>query len=90
MLGQPDTRPYILHSDEDAPGGLYITFNLERTQAVQFTLVDLLGRQITHHEWTDVIDQTFRVEVSDSSNRVFIVRLYIDKKYYTNKVYLSK
>jgi hypothetical protein len=88
--GQPE-GPYLLYSsDHGGPKDLHIKFNLEYSQSVTFDVVDLLGRQIMNHHWTSVLDQTYRIELPESPNRIFIVRLFIENKYYANKIYISK
>jgi hypothetical protein len=87
---QPDERPYTLHTDGDQGNkDLYITFDLEQPQPVQLAVVDILGKQFANKEWENVTTQTFRVELPESANTIFIVRVFIDNKYYTNKVSLK-
>jgi hypothetical protein len=88
--GQPDEAPYVVYSGSDVGRkDLFIKFNLEKTQSVQFELFDLLGRQVTDHKWSAVLDQTFTIEVPEASDKVYIVRVAIDNKYYTNKIYIN-
>jgi hypothetical protein len=69
---------------------LYVTFNLTNRQAVKYELVDMLGKQVGAKELTDVLNQTYKVDVENASNGMYLVRLLIDQKYYVSRIVVSQ
>lgn len=68
----------------------YLTFNLLNRQHVTYELIDMLGKRVGAKELTDVLNQTFKVDVEDASNGVYLVRLLIDKKYYVSRIVVNQ
>jgi hypothetical protein len=67
----------------------YLTFNLSNRQAVAYELIDMMGKTIGSKELTDVLNQTYKVEV-DASKGVYLVRLLIDNKYYVSRIVINQ
>jgi len=89
MIGTAD-KPYILYgTDFHGSGGLYISFNLETRQTVQYQLVDMMGRQVAAQDLREVLDQTYRVQANSISSGAYIVRLMIDRKCYSEKIFFT-
>ena len=75
------------------PGGpeeFYITFNLSDREPVQYELVDLMGRQIIHEQLENVLNQTYTISTNTLSSGIYIVRLRIDDRYYSQKVHAGR
>lgn len=89
MIGTVD-KPYILFgTDFHGSGGFYISFNLETRQTVQYQLVDMMGRQISAQDLRQVLNETYRVQANSISSGAYIVRLMIDRKCYSEKVFFT-
>ena len=71
-------------------GSFYVTFNLDDRQTVAYELVDMLGKQVGSKELTDVLNQTYKIDVEHASNGVYLVRLLIDKKYYVSRIVVAQ
>lgn len=80
-------KPYILYgNDLQGHANFYLSFDLEDRQNVRYQLVDLAGRQIETREFQDVLNQTYRIEVKNACKGAYIVRLLIDRQYYSEKI----
>ena len=89
MMGSAD-KPYLLYgTDFHGVGGFYISFNLETRQTVQYQLVDMMGKQIAAQDLREVLDQTYRVQANSISSGAYIVRLVIDRKCYSEKIFFT-
>jgi hypothetical protein len=89
MMGTAD-KPYVLYgTDFHGSGGFNISFNLETRQTVQYQLVDMMGRQVAAQDLREVLDQTYRVQANSITSGAYIVRLMIDRKCYTEKVFFT-
>ena len=89
MIGTSD-KPYILYgTDFNGTGGFYVAFNLETRQTVRYQLVDMMGRQIAAQDLREVLDQTYKVQANSISSGAYIVRLMIDRKCYSEKVFFT-
>ena len=87
LMGIAD-KPYLLYgTDFRGVGGFYISFNLETRQTVQYQLVDMMGRQIAWQNLRDVLDETYRVQANSLASGTYIVRLMIDRKCYSERVF---
>lgn len=83
-------KPYIVFgTDFHGSGGFYISFNLETRQTVRYQLIDMTGRQIAAQDLREVLDQTYRVQANSVSNGAYIVRLMVDGKCYSDKVFFT-
>jgi hypothetical protein len=68
----------------------YLTFNLDNRQTVDYELVDMTGRQIAAHQLPDVLNQTFKIDVDNANQGIYLVRLLIDKKYYVSRILVDR
>lgn len=83
-------RPYTLFgTDFNGSGGFFITFNLETRQTVRYQLVDMMGKEVASQDLREVLDQTYRVQGNNISSGAYIVRLMIDHKCYTDKIFFT-
>jgi len=64
----------------------YVTFNLDNRQPVVYELVDMSGKQVGSKELADVLNQTYKIDIGDTSSGMYLVRLLIDKKYYVSRI----
>jgi hypothetical protein len=81
---------YVLYgNDFDGPSDFYLAFNLQDRQTVRYEVVDITGRPIGLGEIPDVLDQTYKVGIQVESTGIYIVRLLIDSRYYSEKVYFK-
>ena len=88
-LGSAD-KPFILFgTDFKGSGGFYISFDLESRQNVRYQLVDMMGRQIAAQDLKEVLDQTYQVQANSISSGAYIVRLVIDRKCYSEKIFFT-
>jgi hypothetical protein len=67
-----------------------VTFNLANRQTVGYELVDMLGKQIGAGELTDVLNQTYKIDLENASPGIYLVRLLIDKKYYVSRIVVNQ
>jgi hypothetical protein len=88
-LGSAD-KPFVLFgTDFQGSGGFYISFDLESRQNVRYQLVDMMGRQIAAEELKEVLDQTYQVQANSISGGAYIVRLVIDRRCYSEKIFFT-
>jgi len=88
-LGSAD-KPFVLFgTDFKGSGGFYISFDLESRQNVRYQLVDMMGRQIAAEDLREVLDQTYQVQANSISSGAYIVRLVIDRKCYSEKIFFT-
>ncbi len=66
-----------------------VTFNLANRQTVAYELVDMLGKQVDAGELTDVLNQTYNIDLENASNGMYLVRLLIDNKYYVSRIVIN-
>lgn len=81
---------YTLYGNPSRSNDFYLTFDLDSKQPVIYEVVDVAGRPVSKGEWNDVIDQTFHVECNTGSTGVYMVRLMIAGRYYTNRVLITR
>ena len=70
----------------DETKSFYVTFNLDNRQPVVCELVDMAGKQVGSKELTDVLNQTYKIDIENTSSGIYLVRLLIDKKYYVSRI----
>jgi hypothetical protein len=88
-IGTTD-RPYVLFgTDFRGSGGFYIAFNLETRQTVRYQLIDMMGKEIASQDLREVLDQTYRVQANSISNGAYVVRLMINHKCYSEKIFFT-
>ena len=78
---------YTLYPSKiDEVKSFYVTFNLNDRQPVVYELVDMAGRQVGSKELTDVLNQTYKIDIENTSSGIYLVRLLIDEKYYVSRI----
>lgn len=80
---------YALYgNDFEGSKDFYLTFDLKKRQTVQYEVIDITGRPVGLDEIPDVLDETYKVDLQIGSSGIYIIRLKIDSKYYSEKVYV--
>ncbi|MGC3948406.1 MAG: M43 family zinc metalloprotease [Chryseolinea sp.] len=83
-------QPFEVYgTDPSVPGDFYITFHLEERQNVSYSLLDMTGRSLSTNMLTDVLNQTFQVKPEVSAG-IYLLRVQIGAKAYTNRVYIDQ
>ena len=81
---------YTLYPSKiDEAKSFYVTFNLDNRQPVVYELVDMAGRQVGSKELTDVLNQTYKIDIENTSSGIYLVRLLIDDKYYVSRIVVT-
>jgi hypothetical protein len=80
----------VYGNDSESPDDFYITFNLENRQSVRYQLIDLAGKELATEDLQDVLNQTFKVACNNMNSGIYIVRLQIGSRYYSEKIFLSR
>ena len=70
----------------DEVKSFYVTFNLDNRQPVVYELIDMSGKQVGSKELADVLNQTYKIDIENTSSGMYLVRLLIDKKYYVSRI----
>jgi hypothetical protein len=72
------------------PEGTYdITFDMPDPKAVRLEVITMMGQEVAYLTALEVTNQTFTIPLNNQSTGIYIVRVKIDQKYYTRKIYLS-
>jgi hypothetical protein len=83
-------RPYVLYgNDFHGTSNFFLSFNLESRQTVRYQLVDIMGKELAKDDIPAVLNQTYRIETNNVASGTYIVRLMIDHKCYTEKVFFT-
>ena len=83
-------RPYVLYgNDFQGASNFFLSFNLESRQTVRYQLVDIMGKELASDEIPGVLDQTYQIEANSVASGAYIVRLMIDHKCYTEKIFFT-
>jgi hypothetical protein len=87
---QSDELYTIYGTSVNGDPDFYITFNLSDRQPVQYELTDMRGRQLVRAELQDVLNQTFTIPADGLSAGIYIVRLQIEDRIYSQRVYAGQ
>ncbi|MFN7493683.1 MAG: choice-of-anchor J domain-containing protein [Cyclobacteriaceae bacterium] len=79
--------PYSIYGGQLSP--LKITFNLETRQSAFVQVFSLMGQLVSEVTLTDVLNQTFPIEMPNQSNGMYIIRVQTDTQVSAKKVYWS-
>ncbi len=83
-------EPFVIYgTDLQSPSDFLVTFNLEQRQDVMYTLVDMTGRTIVTENLPDVLNQTYQVNADRVSSGIYIMRVRIGDKFYSERVYIG-
>jgi hypothetical protein len=80
----------VYGNNSESPDEFYITFNLKSHHTVNYKLIDITGKELTSGDLEDVLNQTYSIACTDFKSGMYIVRLMIGSKFYSEKIYLSK
>lgn len=80
----------LFGNDFDGPNDFFLKFNLENRQTVRYEVVDVSGRLLGCESIPDVLDQTYKITLGGESTGIYIVRLMIDNRYYSEKILAKK
>jgi hypothetical protein len=67
-----------------------ITFNLSERQAIGVYVVDVMGREFINTTATDILNQTFPIELGNAAAGIYIMRIQVGDRFYASKFYLSR
>jgi hypothetical protein len=79
----------VYGTDPTSPSDFYLTFNLPQRENVMYELIDLTGKQLVRSEITTVLNQTFHIAPDNTSAGIYVLRIMINDKFYTRKLYLN-
>jgi hypothetical protein len=82
-----ECEPFAIYLTED--GTYDITFEMSDSKAVRLDVITLMGQEVAYLTASEVTNQTFMIPLDNQSTGIYIVRVKIDQKYYTRKIYLS-
>lgn len=85
----PDLDPYNIYYTTDGRSQLFISFNLDRRQSIRYELIGVMGNIVSTREITNVLNETIEVVDADSSPGIYILRLFVNQRYYAARVYLN-
>lgn len=77
--------PYSIFGGLVSP--LKITFNLDNRQSAFVQVFNLMGQLITELTISDVLNQTFPIEMPNQSNGIYLIRVQTDTHISTKKVH---
>lgn len=80
----------LFGNDFDGPNDFFLKFNLENRQTVRYEVVDVSGKLLGCESIPDVLDQTYKITLGGESSGIYIVRLMIDNRYYSEKILARK
>ncbi|MBX2966163.1 MAG: T9SS type A sorting domain-containing protein [Cyclobacteriaceae bacterium] len=90
-----DDSPTRVKADE--PYSIYwnnneatITFNLPERQPVGIYIVDAIGREFVNTTATDILNQTFTIDLGAAATGIYIMRIRAGNRFYASKFYLSR
>ena len=84
----PECEPFALYSN--AQGEAQITFDLSQPSSVKVNILNTMGQLISTNSLTDVLNQTYTIPSGIRSGGIYIFRIQIGTKYYSQKVYLQQ
>ena len=83
-------RAFAIYTLQNDPTDFYITFELDKKQAVSVDIIDMMGRSVAHDVLTNVLNETYPINLDNTSTGVYVVRLLIDNRYAATKVFIKK
>src|SRR5690606_36557740 len=84
--------PYSIYgyvADNPAEGNLKIIFNMTERADVNFSITDMMGRTFANGVLRDVLNQTFDLPVDGLRAGVYVVRLKMGSRYYSERILVS-
>lgn len=67
-----------------------VTFNLAERQTIGIYVVDVMGREFINTTATDILNQTFPIELGNAATGIYILRVRVGDRFYASKFYLSR
>jgi hypothetical protein len=67
-----------------------VTFNLTERQTIGIYVVDVMGREFINTKATDILNQTFPIELGNAAAGIYIMRVQVGDRFYASKFYLSR
>jgi hypothetical protein len=67
-----------------------VTFNLAERQTIGIYVVDVMGREFINTKATDILNQTFPIELGNAAAGIYIMRVQVGDRFYASKFYLSR
>jgi hypothetical protein len=91
-----DTNPpiisenYRIYATTSALEDYQITFNLEDRADVSIFVYNVLGERIAYHQLTNVLNQTFPIDILDHQTGIYILRMRIGSELHADKIFLAR
>src|SRR5690606_5955959 len=67
-----------------------VTSNLTERQTICIYVVDVMGREFINTKATDILNQTFPIELGNAAAGIYIMRVQVGDRFYASKFYLSR
>lgn len=84
----PECEPFALYTN--AQGEAQITFDLPQPSSVKVNILNTMGQLISTNSLPDVSNQSYTIPSGIRSGGIYIFRIQIGTKYYSQKVYLQR
>lgn len=81
-------EPYAIYWKNNLEATL--TFNLAERQTIGIYVVDVMGREFINTTATDILNQTFPIDLGNVADGIYILRVRIGDRFYASKFYLSR
>ncbi len=81
-------EPYAIYWENNLEAT--VTFNLAERQTIGIYVVDIMGREFINTTATDILNQTFPIELGNAASGIYILRVRIGDRFYASKFYLSR
>lgn len=84
----PECEPFAIYTNTQ--GETQITFDLPQPGSVKINILNTMGQLISTNTLSDVLNQTYTIPSGIRSGGIYIFRIQIGTKYYSQKVYLQQ
>lgn len=82
----PECEPFAIYTNTQ--NETQITFDLPQPSSVKINILNTMGQLISTNTLSDVLNQTYTIPSGIRSGGVYIFRMQIGTRYYSQKVYL--
>ena len=81
---------YYIYGADSKMEDYKITFNLEERADVSVYVYNTMGQKIAQHEFSNVLNQTYPIDLISNQTGIYILRLQIGGELFSNKIFLAK
>jgi Pregnancy-associated plasma protein-A/Secretion system C-terminal sorting domain len=82
--------PYYVYATSYQRDDYQVTFNLEKRSDVSIYVYNMLGDKIAYHEFANVLNQTYSIDLSPAPSGIYILRTQIGNELSTKKIFVAK